>query len=178
MSVRRTSRPLNHADNKFSSAPELMLTERSCTKGKEKRGAGARRGGMGPPDGEETALMRTLKIEIDTPSADSKVRFTEHGIEDAPDSPGVYALWEGQDIIYVDKADSDGVTIRSCLRSHLRGEKGACTKAATHYSIVEGKEPIDIRLKNVLDAWEGHRKERPRCNEPSDQPQKPTGSPG
>jgi hypothetical protein len=95
----------------------------------------------------------------------AKVSFTERGIEDAPDLPGVYALWDGTEVIYYGKADGDGVTIRSCLMSHWRGDKGPCTKTATRYEIVEGEADIDTRLKDALDHFEWVHKRRPRCNE-------------
>ena len=50
----------------------------------------------------------------------------------APDDPGVYALWEHDEVIYYGHARGDGATIQSCLRQHLEGGN-ACTARATHY---------------------------------------------
>jgi hypothetical protein len=59
--------------------------------------------------------------------------FTSKNVDHAPDKPGVYALYYGDEIIYYGWAQGDTVTIRSRLQSHKSGREGACTEKATHY---------------------------------------------
>ena len=60
------------------------------------------------------------------------VAFTEQGVADAPAMPGVYLLYCQHRLIYIGLAPP-GSTIRRCLAEHLRGERGACTAAATEF---------------------------------------------
>jgi len=47
----------------------------------------------------------------------------------APEEPGVYALWDGDELVYYGRAAGrDGAAIRSCLLAHLERTR------ATHYS--------------------------------------------
>jgi excinuclease UvrABC nuclease subunit len=57
-----------------------------------------------------------------------KFPFNKLNVEDAPADSGVYALYRGRETIYAGKAVGDGVTIRSCLQSHLRGTKGSARR--------------------------------------------------
>lgn len=58
--------------------------------------------------------------------------FTDDVISRASTQEGVYALWEGQKLIYYGK----GVGIygiRARLQAHKRGDDGPCTKSATAF---------------------------------------------
>jgi hypothetical protein len=93
-----------------------------------------------------------------------KFPFNEFNIEDAPAASGIYVLYDGRDEIYVGKAEGDDVTIRSCLESHLRGEKGECTKAANYFRYqVVATDDLDTRIKSMLDGFEMVHKRLPRC---------------
>ena len=54
--------------------------------------------------------------------------FTSKNVDHAPDKPGVYALYYGDEIIYYGWAQGDTVTIRSRLQSHKSGREGAAPK--------------------------------------------------
>ena len=60
-----------------------------------------------------------------------KWTFNQTNIEHAPDNPGVFLLWEGDEVIYVGHARD---TIKAMLIRHLEGAFGGCTKSSTHYS--------------------------------------------
>ena len=59
--------------------------------------------------------------------------FTRAMIEHAPDGFGVYALFDGPELIYIGRA-TRGMSIKACLAMHLDGVMGACTAAATQYT--------------------------------------------
>ena len=62
-----------------------------------------------------------------------RYRFTRTVIAGAPDDAGVYALWDGEELIYYGRAQGEGITIRSRLMDHYQGRVDAQTKRATHY---------------------------------------------
>jgi excinuclease UvrABC nuclease subunit len=62
-----------------------------------------------------------------------KWRFTRSMIADAPNQPGIYALWEDGSLLYVGRTGREE-TIRSKLAEYVRGEIGAQLRRATHYS--------------------------------------------
>jgi len=55
-----------------------------------------------------------------------KWRFIKSLVDDAPDTPGVYALWDADTLVYIGRAER-GESIRSHLLAHLRGEIGSDT---------------------------------------------------
>jgi hypothetical protein len=56
--------------------------------------------------------------------------FTRAMIEYAPETHGVYGMFEGEGIIYIGKA-VDRMTIKTCLLLHQDGSFGDCTMKAT-----------------------------------------------
>jgi hypothetical protein len=63
--------------------------------------------------------------------------FTRSMIELAPDVPGLYGLFEGDDLIYLGKTvegAAKAATIRACLLQHQSGALGDCTRKATTYT--------------------------------------------
>jgi len=56
--------------------------------------------------------------------------YTRFIAEGAPETPGLYALWEGDELVYLGRASAEA-TIRSRLLEHLGGT--FCPQA-THYS--------------------------------------------
>jgi hypothetical protein len=80
----------------------------------------------------------------------------------APDDPGVYALWENDEVIYYGHARGEGATIQSCLRQHLEGAN-PCTARATHYGweISANPRAREVELQNEFEK--AHRR-LPRCN--------------
>ena len=59
--------------------------------------------------------------------------FTPAMLEYAPEDPGVYVLWDGEEIVYIGRAHG-AENVRTCLLAHHAGSLGECTKKATHYS--------------------------------------------
>jgi hypothetical protein len=71
-----------------------------------------------------------------------RYRFTHTVIAGAPDDAGIYALWDGEELIYYGRAQGDGITIRSRLMDHYQGRVDAQTKRATHYGWELCKDPV------------------------------------
>ena len=90
--------------------------------------------------------------------------FTQDNVNKAPAQHGVYQLEEGSEITYIGRASGDGVTIRSRLQSHYRGDEGPCTKAATHYQREVTNRPI-AREKELLDEYVRQHGRLPACND-------------
>ena len=65
------------------------------------------------------------------PIASPRYPFNATMVAGAPPDPGVFALWQGEELIYYGRA-LGGATIQSCLREHLEGARH-CTARATHY---------------------------------------------
>ena len=63
-----------------------------------------------------------------------KWRFTRQLIDDAPEWPGVYVLWDGACPIAVGGALGGEDTIRSRLATHLRHFESGAIPMPTHYS--------------------------------------------
>jgi len=80
----------------------------------------------------------------------------------APADPGVYALWENDELIHYGHARGDSATIQSCLRQHLDGGKG-CTGRAMHYGWEVSANP-PAREAELLREFERANKRVPRCN--------------
>jgi len=70
-----------------------------------------------------------------------RYRFTRIVIAGAPDEAGVYALWDGEEVIYYGRAEGGNeggtTTIRSRLLDHYYGD----SRRATHYSWEVCKDP-------------------------------------
>ncbi len=98
------------------------------------------------------------------PIAGDRYPFTQDYVNRAPAQHGVYQLEEGNVITYIGRASGDGVTIRSRLQSHYRGDEGPCTKAAKHYRREVTNRPI-AREKELLDEFHRQHGRFPRCND-------------
>ena len=64
------------------------------------------------------------------PVAGDGYRLSQENINKAPDKPGVYALYDGDQLIYY---GSSGDSIRDRLQRHYDGGEGRCTQAASGY---------------------------------------------
>src|SRR3712207_6667968 len=62
-----------------------------------------------------------------------KWAFTASMVADAPDTAGVYALWDGDELLYIGHADGGDDTLRSRLAAHLV-RPPAHGRAPSHYS--------------------------------------------
>jgi hypothetical protein len=80
----------------------------------------------------------------------------------APPDPGVFALWERDELIYYGRAQGQGTTIQSRLREHLEGAS-SCTARATHYGweITSNPRGREIELLREYEKTHGR---LPRCN--------------
>jgi hypothetical protein len=98
------------------------------------------------------------------PIRGGKVRFIKENVDRAPADRGVYALYDGDELIYIGRAKGGSETLRSRLQSHLRGDEGACTQRATHYQQQHCVDPVgrEVALQEEFEATYG---DLPRCNE-------------
>ncbi len=90
--------------------------------------------------------------------------FSEENVGMAPNESGVYALYDGNVLIYYGRAQGLGVTIRSRLQDHYFGREGPCTQAATAYKRELTSDPV----AREIELLEEHRRlygRLPRCNE-------------
>ena len=76
---------------------------------------------------DERAALRWL---TGAGGAARRYRFTRIVIAGAPGSAGIYALWDGEELIYYGRAEGEASTIRSRLLDHHY----AGAPRATHYS--------------------------------------------
>ena len=88
-------------------------------------------------------------------------RFTTWQISGAPPAPGVYALWEGDEAIYVGASRGDA-TIRSCLQEHYA--RRALPHDATHFTWEISSNPARREME-ALAEFRIANSRLPRCNE-------------
>ena len=96
------------------------------------------------------------------PIASPRYAFTQTMVSGAPNDPGVFALWEGDELIYYGHARGDSMTIQSCLREHL-ARTTPCTERATHYGWEISANP-SAREAELLREFERANQRLPRCN--------------
>jgi hypothetical protein len=89
--------------------------------------------------------------------------FAEYYVDQAPEARGVYCLFDNGVLINVGHAAGAGVSIRSCLRSHLMGLEGPCTEKATHFTWKVTACPSTTE-EELLKAHETRFRQLPRCN--------------
>jgi hypothetical protein len=96
------------------------------------------------------------------PIASPRYAFNAVMVSGAPPDPGVFALWERDELIYYGRALGQGATIQSRLREHLEsGER--CTSGATHYGWEISSNPR-AREAELLREYERSHGHLPRCN--------------
>jgi|GEM_PF-896160 len=89
--------------------------------------------------------------------------FTWENIQNAPAQAGVYALFDGDEIIYIGRAQGGNTTIRSRLSAHKNGNEGSCTQFALAYWRETTSRPVS-REKELLEWFKGKHGRLPRCN--------------
>jgi hypothetical protein len=95
------------------------------------------------------------------PIASPRYALNATMVAGAPNDPGVYALWENEELIYYGHA-RESITIQSCLKEHLAGAN-VCTRGATHYGWEISANP-PLREAQLLKEYERQHKRLPRCN--------------
>lgn len=55
-------------------------------------------------------------------------------VADAPDTSGIYALWSGDTLLYVGRAEGGADTLHARLTEHLARAASGHGPAPTHYS--------------------------------------------
>ena len=100
------------------------------------------------------------------PVRSPKWPFTQAAIEHSPDEwGGVYVLWRGDTMLFIGSAPDGGRnSIKADLLAHLRGERGTCTQAATHYGWELSQNPKERELE-LLKEYAARHRSYPRCNE-------------
>jgi hypothetical protein len=106
-------------------------------------------------------------MEADMPIRGARYPFNEKNVNASPKQHGVYAFFDGDELIYYGRAAGDNVTIRSRLRSHLLGHEGKCTQNAKTYRR-EVTETPKTREVELLEEFKRQYHRLPRCNEPID----------
>jgi hypothetical protein len=96
------------------------------------------------------------------PIASPRYAFNAVMVSGAPPDPGVYALWEGEELIYYGRALGQAATIQSSLREHLEAAD-RCTSRATHYGWEISSNPR-AREVELLREYERSHGRLPRCN--------------
>jgi hypothetical protein len=94
-----------------------------------------------------------------------KYKYTRFCAEGAPETPGLYALWEEGELVYLGRAAAEA-TIRSRLLAHLEGQCRPSAAAATHYSWELSLEPA-TREVELLREFRKQFGRLPRCNDGS-----------
>jgi hypothetical protein len=89
-------------------------------------------------------------------------RFTRAILAEAPDAPGVYALWDERGVLFYGSAFGGTFTIRSCLAEHLAGVRGFADRA-THCSWEISLSP-GARERQLLDEYRAQHGGAPRGN--------------
>jgi hypothetical protein len=97
------------------------------------------------------------------PITGEKYIFSKENVVKAPAAHGVYALYVGNELTYIGRASGIGVTIRSRLLCHQRGDEGPCTASATSYSREVTTTPI-LRERELLEEFKRIYGRLPRCN--------------
>jgi hypothetical protein len=91
-----------------------------------------------------------------------KYKYTRFIAEGAPDTSGLYALWEEGELVYLGRASYES-TIRAHLLEHLAGKVCPCAAGATHYSWELSLQPGN-REAQLLQEFRKQYGRLPRCN--------------
>jgi len=97
------------------------------------------------------------------PIASPRYAFNATMIAGAPPDPGVFALWENDELIYYGRAAGSLKSIQFALLEHLAGRAGPCTHRATHYGWEITLDPA-AREAELLAEYKAAFNRLPRCN--------------
>lgn len=91
--------------------------------------------------------------------------FTEDNVNGAPQSAGVYALYDAyKQLVYIGRAKGGTTTIRSRLQDHKAGREGLCTQSASYYRREVCSNPV-AREAELLMEYKRLNGRLPRCND-------------
>jgi hypothetical protein len=96
------------------------------------------------------------------PIEQPRYKLTRAIVAGAPEGSGIYALWEGDEMVYVGRAN--GMSIRDALLRHLDKGHCPCTVGATHYTWELSLRPA-TREVEVLEEFQRRHRRLPRCND-------------
>lgn len=85
-------------------------------------------------------------------------------VDSAPLEQGVYVLFDGNEIIYIDRAAGRFSTIREQLQRHFRGDKLPSSEDTSHFTCEAHRAPIE-REAELLEAYRSKFGRLPRFNE-------------
>jgi hypothetical protein len=89
--------------------------------------------------------------------------FLRAALEYAPEEPGIYALFDGDELVYVGRAGDRGDhSIKACLLRHQDGRHGECTMKAKTYTW-EITLWASARETEILAAFYRRHRRDPRC---------------
>ena len=74
-------------------------------------------------------------------------------LECAPDSAGVYVLYQDGRIIFIGRADGGSDTVKSRLADHKQGHDGPCSQLFTHYTR-EATMKVTARFNEIVERHE------------------------
>jgi hypothetical protein len=89
--------------------------------------------------------------------------FTEGMLQYAPDDPGVYILWDGDEAIYIGRALGKE-SVKTCLLAHRAGSRGECSSKATHYSWAISVWPASMETELFAEFHRQYKRD-PRCHD-------------
>jgi len=90
--------------------------------------------------------------------------FTRAAIEFAPEEPGVFGLFDGQELIYIGRADDRfHRSLRALLLLHQDGAMAECTMKATHYTWEIVTIGAAARETEILARYFQAHRRQPRC---------------
>ena len=93
------------------------------------------------------------------PISAPRYRLSSIIAQGAPHQPGVYALWQDDEMIYLGRA----VSIRDRLLGHLERSNEPCVGDATHYTWELALKP-EAREAELLEQFRERHGRLPRCN--------------
>ncbi len=95
------------------------------------------------------------------PVQGDRYTFSQENVNKSPSSPGVYALYDGNMLIYY---GSSALSIRDRLQRHLDGKQGSRTQEATTYRREVCSNGL-ARERQLLEAYKQQYRALPRCND-------------
>ena len=104
---------------------------------------------------DEAAALRWMSGSV---GPARRYRFTRMVIAGAPQDPGVYALWDGEEVIYYGRG-----MIRARLMDHFHGRLVPLARRATHYGWEICKDPA-AREAELLEEHQRLFGKPPRLN--------------